>query len=237
MKQIYWTRSIENWNQDQGVFGKHLSKVTHIPCIKIHPTNSKLEGEFDTAIITSVNSLKYAGDNLISAIKNCETVYSHGEKTSKALKALGVVPKEFEIRTAQELFLKLMDIADFSSKYLYPSSKTPAFDMVEAMSTVGFNITSHIVYDILSKATSAAGEKLTESDKMNLAADGVYCFASPSAVRGFVDAFEPLVERKQKSKIVAIGPTTKEALAPHFDNIKMADFNTVEALFEAALNA
>ncbi len=212
-----------------------MERVIHIPCLSIAPTENKLEGKFDIGIVTSANALKYASNEVLSTLKSCKTVYSHGTKTIEALKKHGLECIQFDVRTAQEVFIKLRDMGDLDSSYLYVSSETPAFDMADALDSTGFSCTSHVVYRTTSKATTAAGFELVGDDIAAAAIDATYCFASPSAVKGFLEAFKPLKKRAEKSKIIAIGPKTREALAPHFKNITMAFENTVEALFEAAL--
>jgi uroporphyrinogen-III synthase len=106
-------------------------------------------------------------------------------------------------------------------------------------------LVEHIAsYATTSSLKTADGKSLTkeECDDLVTNPDLVLCFASPSAVRGFIDGLKAGSSRdekswvlKEKAQVVVIGPTTEDAARAHFNHITVSPWHEITALIQSVL--
>lgn len=246
MKDLIWTRSRSDWQEDLGTITKLISdpqiQVVHSPCIELTPTRQEYFGEtFDVAIITSANVLRFASDSVRAILSKCSHIYTHGTKTAALAAAHGLeqiitVPA----RTGDELIQALLPRIPHGSRVFLPSAEQPASDLSQILRNAGHEALALPIYRTISAACRSDGSSLTAED-IKSAQDswtGVVCFASPSAVKAFHDAYTPQANRLGRCLVaIALGPTTAKACVGHYAKIELAAGNTIEALVIAAQQA
>lgn len=149
----------------------------------------------------------------------------------KTIPVLAISPSTAKF--AQEMGANIMDISDgygedivelIKEKYiglkpLYPHAKTVAFDIERSLKKNGVEVGSFTVYK-----TSCSN-----IDKVELPADAICIFTSPSAIR----CFEQLYGFLPSYKIVCIGETTRSALPKDVEAI-VSETTSIQSTIESA---
>lgn len=236
---LVWTRPASDWPQDEILLKAAAGKarIERIPCVKIVPLPSDaVTGSFDAVIFTSSKAADLAlGDpSVLAAAKAAKGVYTHGPSTAKTLLKHGLSPTVVDVRTGQELGAALKKKLAPGSRILWPRVEDPAHDLEADLSAAGFPTQSFVCYRTETRAYGLSGEPLAKARLAELARDlaGVACFASPSAVEGFLKDLPP-----DRLIAVALGPTTAEACAGRFKTVFTATENGLEALVNRAIQA
>ena len=249
-KCLIWTRSLVDWAQDEELLRGFGSPILHLPCIEMVPLlpehlrkadkkAGRLEySEAPAFVFTSPHAVEFAVK--IPAIEEAMTgaygIFAVGPKTDQALKShgfSGIVPQN--VKDAESLATALPSQVDRSRPVILPGPKIRAYDIEMFLLNRGYKCQKLDLYETLSLAKGPDGVPLTPAmvDSVIQNLEGVVFFASASAVRGFVEVFEPSQNRlSEELDVVAIGDTTAKALAPHFNNVQTAPRPEVETSIE-----
>ena len=134
---------------------------------------------------------------------------------------------------AQDIGANILDISDgygenivelIKEKYvelkpLYPHAKIVAFDIESSLKKIDVEVDSFIVYE-----TSCS-----DTDIVELPANAICIFTSPSSVKCFEKSYEFL----PTYKVVCIGETTRSALPKDVDSI-VSESTSVQSTIESA---
>lgn len=238
---VIWTRSRADWDEDRALLARHGlvgASVLHVPCVALEAVAVGLSGygEYTDWVLTSAHAVAFfaADAGRLAALRAAPRVHTFGEATTAALAALGVNATAHEgLRTAEELTARLALTLPESAAILVPGAREPAFDVAGAMRAGGRRADAVACYAAVTGARRSDGSAFSAAHgkMLPLTWKGVACFASPSAVRGFTDAF-PATPRLLA---LALGPTTASAARKHaFAAVQVAPENTLECLAEVA---
>ena len=240
MKTLVWTRSIEDWASDEALLAKIVAPdiaIDHVPCIKLQPVEPEIPQTvgFTHAVFTSPHAVAFAFQNkkIWNIINQVQAVYTHGAATADALTRYGItatlVP---EVRTAETLGAWLDAHLSRAACILLPGPRESAFDLAGFLGAKGFETHSLVCYETATYAHAPDGMPLAAEHitELKTRTQQVVCFASPSAVRGFVRALP-----EAQLACVAIGPTTAEVARLFFPAVQIAEQNTLPSLVGRAL--
>ncbi len=239
MKSLVWTRPASDWVSDEILLKSMAAKarIERLPCVKILPVAAKkITGSYDTFVFTSSKAadLALADAKMVERAKGAANIFTHGPSTAKTLAKHGLKAEVIDVRTGQELATALKTRLAPGARVLWPRVEDPAHDIETDLKNAGFDADSFVCYRTETRVYGLDGKPLAkgrlEELKDNLT--GVVCFASPSAVEGF------LKDLPGKSLIaVALGPTTTAACEGRFKRLYMASENGIEALVKRAVTA
>lgn len=245
MTVLIWTRALTDWEEDAQKLSRTEQlpelNLMRVPCLKLAPVpvDSPISKDFTAAILTSANALRLAPPQLQDMLRQCQYVYTHGEKTAATARALGISSiEQIAVRTAEELAEMVIARLPHTAKVLIPTAAIPAFDLGEALRATGLDVTTITTYQTIQCVSRDDGSSLTqrEVETARRQWQGVVCFASPSAVGSFVTTFLPEPNRLRDSLVaVALGPTTAAACAEAFRSVQVAPQNRIDSLIDAAL--
>lgn len=190
--------------------------VNHIPILQIDYLQPSIEfSSYDYIIATS------------------KEVFTALDKIGdwKNIPVLAISPSTATF--AQEVGAKIMDTSDgyganvvdlIKEKYiglkpLYPHAKMVAFDIESNLKRYGVEAGSFIVYK-----TSCSN-----TEKVELPADAICIFTSPSSIKCFERSYEFL----PSYKVVCIGETTRSALPKEVDAI-VSETTSIQSTIESA---
>jgi uroporphyrinogen-III synthase len=245
MKSLVWTRPASDWQSDSQLL-KAVGEKAHIerlPCVAVTPVKVEpLTGKFDVLVFTSSKAADFAlvHHSVMMAAKQAKAVYTHGPSTAKTLARYDLRTEIIDVRTAEDLAAGLLAKLEPGTKVLWPRAKEPAFDLEGALNDGGLVATSFVCYRTDSGVLGLDGKPLAKGRLKALreSLTGVVCFASPSAVEGFVLDLEPRDHRLGREVIaIALGPTTAKACEGHFQTVKVAKANGLEALVARAVSS
>ena len=157
-----------------------------------------------------------------------------GERTAQVLCQYGMkVELVQEVRTAQEFLPYVRGQLAHGTFILLPGPKTRAFSFEKPLIDAGFLCRTVDLYETTPQLTFSDGRIPTPNEQRQLidSLSGTICFASPSACTGFVQCLSPPTNRLGRDlKAVAIGPTTAAACRLHFEQVYVAERNSVASL-------
>lgn len=241
-KVLIWTRTITDWTADRSLeaFADQGCNLLHIPCIEIEGV--AITGPVqpaDYVAFTSANAVSFSLNHaeLGKIIRSATAVYTHGVATATALAHHGIQVSLVPVRTAEELAQWLVRHLPKSASICLPGANEPAWPMVETLCNHGLQARGYSVYQTKSLARTHDGKTWTPEDAKLVQTSwrGIIAFASPSAVRGFCEVFNPKEGSIAKELIaVAIGPTTRDAAAKYFERVEMAEDNAIASLAATA---
>ena len=239
-KLMIWTRSFDDWPDDVAMIAASGVPALHLPCISTRALPfARPEGTFAVVIFTSVRAIHaaFADDRLAALVRSIPLVMSFGARCTSELERRGVrTYRPPEIHSAQGLVAHFVaDIAPSLKapvKVLAIGPSRPAYDASAAILSLGFEFTYLSVYETL--PLLALGEDECRHYRKEL--DGVVCFASPSAVQGFVETLMNGDHKELGTKLVAvaIGETTALTCRDHFCKVHCAATQELIALVEKA---
>lgn len=240
-----WTRSIDDFESDEPMVRALLPtgwELMHIPCLFTTPLATVApSGSFEAAIILSPNTIRYAMADvaLKGAITGAKAIYTHGATTAASLAEVGLKAHLVkDVRTSEDLAKWLGKTLPKGARCLWPTAAEPAFDLVKGLNAEGLVATRINCYRTETGARRADGVSLTAREITDLTAhlNGVVCFASPSAVNGFAQVFEPLKNRLRSALVAAVmGPTTATAANLNFEHVVVASASTLRDMVRAGL--
>lgn len=242
IKTIIWTRGTDDWQSDADLLARLVPqeiRVEHIPCIKLAALETPpalTQETWDHVVFTSAHGVSFALANpdLKEAIKKSKHVYTFGGATAQALAKHGISTIRPEgLRTGEDLGAWLSVHLPKDARVLVPGPKRPAFDLAQFLNLHDFQAQAAICYETEEKAHLPSGADLSSRklDELGCLAQAVICFASPSAVRGFLAGAPGILY-----PAAVIGPTTDAEAKKTFPVRRTATDNTFESLVLAALS-
>jgi uroporphyrinogen-III synthase len=241
MSQLIWTRAMDDWDRDKLLLQKSGHDALHLPCITLQGLPVRFpKHKPQVFVFTSSNAVRYTERHhaLVNLMRLGEAVYAIGPGTEKALKDLKVHVETCEgVHTAEQFAVWLSRNLSPETHVAWPTAREPSYNLAEHLARYRIHVDVLPVYHT-EKALHLPNGKLPDQsaiDRYIQSLEGIVCFASPSAVDGFIRSLTPSENRLKHELIaVVIGPTTKAAAEGHFQNIKMIDEPSIEKLAEIA---
>lgn len=244
MGLVIWTRSADDWEHDKLIFEKKDLDVLPLPCL----TMTGLAVRFPRRkpqifILTSANAVRYSARHpaLFNLMKSCESVFAIGPATQAELK-IHKVPSEIPpgVTNAEQLSNWLALNIKPGADIAWPCSREPSFDIAGALNRYDIHVEPLPVY-ATEKALHLPHGRLPEKEDLERyiqSLEGCVCFASPSAIEGFIRSLSPSENRLSSELIaVCIGSTTAAFAEGHFSRIRIAPTASVESLIDTAIEA
>ena len=235
---IIWTRSTSDWEVDAALFGS--TSVLHLPCIKTEAIPARLTSrKFDALVFTSVSAVRcaLADPKLSPVVRQIRRVFTHGARTAAVASDMGLEPTLVDEPTGAALGRFLATTLPTGTKILWPSASQVAHDITDELSKAQIQVTRVPVYTTTRQLHLPTGLSPNEKEKEHLirTLTGVVCFASPSAVDGFVGTLEPETNRLGRElTAIVIGPTTRDATVSYFEKVVTCHEATTAALATTA---
>jgi uroporphyrinogen-III synthase len=241
MPQLIWTRALDDWDQDKVYFEKVGREALHLPCIALQGLPVKFPRQKPQVFVfTSANAVRYTQRHhaLINLMRSAEAIYAIGAATQKALKDLKVNAEVSpSVQTAQDLAVWLSRNISPDTNVAWPCAREPSYNLTEHLARYHIEVEALPVY-FTEKSLHIPNGKTPDQqtiDRYIQSLEGTVCFASPSAVDGFIRTLNPSENRLKSSlRAVTIGATTKAAVEGFFDNIVTIGEPSVELLVETA---
>ena len=256
---VIWTRGREDWNLDLRALPVSVrKKILHLPCTEVVATklaNVTLKRLRQAAVsknivvlCTSPKAAKIAlaSKSLNHLLRRATYWMTFGPTTTQYLRSKGIkVTRPRGCESSADLFHHLQGRGDANLTFVVLRAKDPAFDLGRALKDVGLQAIDLVLYKTLAQMTDLAGKSISQPLRQALRAEvqGVVAFASPSAVRGFVQELakkdstsEPNQRRPAWRKnfiAVCIGPTTAAAARKNFVDVRVAKKSTIGELARA----
>ncbi|NDE16555.1 uroporphyrinogen-III synthase [bacterium] len=237
---MIWTRSAADLPADRGILDSLAVDVLHVPCLGIERTPDAMARLASAAkpgtrlVFTSQNAVRVFKETCEQAPETWKALttdasfYTHGKSTAAALMMAfgGDGSAETRVRcvdsrTSEELARELA--REKSTPVIWICGEEVAFDLTTVLATHGIDCARVPVYTTTAHPTDNDGRRLTgaslEESRALLARrlrgiKVVICFASPSAVRGWLEfAGNDSALRPGHIAAAVIGPTTARAAA------------------------
>jgi uroporphyrinogen-III synthase len=166
---------------------------------------------------------------LLLHIQSAARIYTIGKATYQSLASKGIhAIHPHTIKNSGQLTDYIIKNESREHAILLPGAKARAFDAASRLSEANFYAENLDIYETVS-ASRIAPEKMQIMEQDHISP--VICFASPSAVHGFISGCDEKLELlAQKSIAVAIGLTTDAACQPHFQKRCSASEPTLASL-------
>lgn len=241
MSSIIWTRAMDDWEYDKKILSDLDLEVLHFPCIELTPVPVRFPKQKPQIFIfTSANAVRYSQRHpaLINLVRSSEGVYAIGPSTQAALNAAKIhaeIPSE--IQTAEQMSIWISrNIAPHTSVAI-PSAKEPAFDFKGYLERYAIHVDVLPVYQT-HRTLRLPNGKVPDAatvERQIQSLEGVVCFASPSAVEGFVYTLTPQLNRlADELAAIVIGATTKKAAEAHFKRVILSEEQSIVSLAQKA---
>lgn len=241
MGSIIWTRAMDDWEYDKKVLHDLNLEVLHFPCIELTPVPVRFPKQKPQIFIfTSANAVRYSQRHpaLINLVRSSEGVYAIGPSTQAALAAAKIQAEiPVEVQSAEQMAIWISrNIAPHTSVAI-PSAKEPSFDFKGYLERYAIHVDVLPIYQT-HRTLRLPNGKIPDAatvERQIQTLEGVVCFASPSAVEGFVYTVTPQLNRlKDKLIAIVIGKTTEKAAQAHFTRVVVADEPSILSLAEKA---
>ncbi len=235
---VIWTRSEEDWEEDNILLENAQLNAFSLPCIKVReiPSSFSIPEHPKTAVVfcswrSAYFSLKSPG---FLKLLTKARFFCFGKKTEKFLKDRGVLVEILDdMRTASEIPPYLNKVLPKETFILLPGPKKRAFDLGRVLENRGF---SCLQMDLYETCSSLELSKI-EREFLVLHMEGIVFFASPSACEAFVQALNPLENRLSETlKIFALGPTTAKVCSHFFKDVHIASANNIACAIQDIKN-
>jgi len=181
------------------VFGLTPFSLPMIECVTMPAI---LSGEYDYAVFTSINSVKFFKPYISRVL--IDQIVSVGPSTANALLAEGIkadfMPETYSAEGMKELFA---DIDVEGKRFLFAGAKERAGDFHDYLETRGADVSMVTIYQTLPVAYSDGYIKQYLKDNEI----DIITFASPSAARAMLTDLGEVTQQ-----IVCIGKTTADAV-------------------------
>ncbi len=232
MKQIVWTRPAEDWDNDQKVMRstQHVLLVPLTRQIEICPTLP--QKPCDLVILTSkkaASAFVHKAQLSKEALAKPEYV-TFGLETYKYLLSLNLKARLIEASSAKKFAEMLCLEIKKNTSIWYPRPIDITFELSDYLRSQGLDVQDLAMYktEPVKALEPALIQKLT-------ADPCIVCFASPSAVKSFVDIILAHDSGRFHRYIpVVIGQTTKANAQSYFKEILVASHSTLQSLWEKA---
>jgi uroporphyrinogen-III synthase len=238
---LIWTRSLQDWENDRSVLGQLQEDTLHLPCIELAPLSVKFpKAKPQIFIFTSANGVSFAAQHtaLVNLMRTAEAIYAIGQATADALRSLRLTAHvPLDNASGEQFATWLANHLRPGSCLVWPCAKEPAYDLVEHLRHFHLTVERLPVYHTERCLRAPNGKRPDQTcvQRYVQTLEGVVCFASPSAVDGFVKTLGPAENRLRKElTAIAIGDTTASACRDHFDQVIIAKQHTLESLVHCA---
>ena len=236
MTLLIWTRSRKDWDRDRCAVESCGHTVLHLPCLKLRDMSSQCPDDVDRfVIVTSSNSVFFIKQNPSwrQGIVRFKGILTFGKETARSLDGLHSHIQCLPVGTGQQFSQKICQDYARRTRFLFVGAKYPAYDIVDHLKRSSFQIEKVSLYETIIGVDLSVEEKKRFTDRYRNR--GVICFASPSAVSGFLGLMKSGGSH-QKSQLhaVAIGPTTKALADAHFVTVDQAPEPKVSSLIRTA---
>lgn len=184
-------------------------QVTEIPFIEIELLQGlEISEKIPVAVFTSINAVKSVFD--VNQIQSSffEKIYCVGQKTKEYIESKGLFVNDVA-NNAYDLAQLLVNVKEHC---VFFSGNLRGDELPQILADNGVMVTEMIVYE-----TKILSKKVENNFDVVL-------FFSPSAVKGYVQAFNNL-----NTKVVCIGATTASEAVNYFEEVYIAESPTVEA--------
>ncbi len=253
-KIIAITRSREDSSEFIDLATKNNAKPLPLPTIELVSKGEKIVDDFldsvkqydpDYSVFMSSKAVKLLFDvarqvskfeKLQLAVANT-IVMAVGPKTKDALEKEGIkvahMPNTFSSVGVGELFTKLHAVG---KKVIVPRSGASTPFLKELLNKIGIDVKEIHLYDVCAFRDTTQWNEFRELFSQNKI-DGIV-FTSASSVRGFFEIMskdydeDSLLEKLQKSSIVAIGPFTADELKNFKVKNTVSEVHTVLGSFD-----
>ncbi len=222
-RTIVLTRAEEQSQETINFFKNKEANLISFPALEVVPVDAEAklkiileENKIDYLVFQSANAIKYFVQ--LVKEKNLNIDYEKmkvacvGKKTASFCSEnnikVDLVPEDFSALG----LLKLFAIEPLENKVvLLPRSAIGRDEFREGLKRFGATVKTIAVYDILIPKKESVAEEI---EKIRTSKIDWYLFTSPSTYQNFLTLLEISnpAEFFRKSKIAAIGPTTKEAI-------------------------
>jgi len=231
---LIWTRSQEDWAEDQALFQGYKGKYVHIPCLQTNAIPFQVhlpERPFFLAFTSAKGSdyfLKSKAGSLI--LQKAESIFAIGKASAEPLLKAQYHVEVAHSKNGRDFQTWILERTKVEDLFLLPGPRERAFDLAEGLKNAGRIAKQIDIYNTLATATTALGAPLDEKTIFEISLGAVACFASPSAVEGFSRVIA------ERTHIVAIcmGDTTA-ARASGFNRVCSVSEPTVGNLFAEAV--
>ena len=246
--QLIWTRAAEDLAEDRLLFDD-ITDVTWLPCITredLLPSDDVLARlacqRFSGAAITSLRTAERCTQllPLRSMLQQTPQVIALSLKIANRLQDAEIEAQSApDVTDGAGLGRWITDHCKPFGPWLLPGPRKRAFDLASYLADAGYQVQSLDLYQTRPEARNADGRALGGEDRDRLARNlgGVVCFASPSAVDGFVELFAERRQRLESMLAIAIGSTTARRAAGSFRTVQTAPESTVAALAKVGAQA
>ncbi|MCX6130319.1 MAG: uroporphyrinogen-III synthase [Proteobacteria bacterium] len=232
MKRIIWTRPIEDWQYDLKIV-KSDSAVLHFPVTRQILISPQFPSKAcDIVILTSRKAAEafLQTSPLHREQLNRVEFLTFGMETYKFLVAQNLKVRLIPVNNGKDFAQALVVEIKKGSVIWFPRPAEPAFAVGDFLRTYALE-----TYDIEMYRTEAIRNIDAEQIKRLIAEPSIVCFASPSAVRAFVDIIRSSDEARFYRYIpVAIGSTTMSSGQSYFPDSHLATHPTLQSLWEKA---
>ena len=246
--RIFWTRAVDDGKDDWTIFESSQEFMVNVPCIRTEPLEQVFwpDHHIDILVMTSKTCLRIAMASEFGrqTISQSNTIVSFGKKTSMAIEASGyqvLIPEN--VHSAEELSTWLTGWAKPDSVIRVLGPEHPAYPMAESLQAKGLdarNIPIYRTINVMPKSvvfSKQFKERLTVCDPTDSQAkslQSVVCFASPSAVKGFLAWLHREQVAVDHFIALTFSKSTLELVKKHFVGFLYAPENSIESLAKAA---
>ncbi|MBP6217126.1 MAG: uroporphyrinogen-III synthase [Oligoflexales bacterium] len=229
---IIWTRSQENWSTDQNILHPYRDQLVRIPCVHrevfAEPSGWHLSLRSESILVfTSAKAVEVSarqpelrdlmeqGKSLCVGPKTLGALRSHG--------CDGLHPPS--VGSAKDLAQYIRSVYPVRENvFVLPGAEERAYDLYSDLQSFGYECLRLNVYKTRTEARWEDGQCVASDslrrEEFVRTANGQVFFCSPSAVKGFIEAFEPSKNCLAKSlQCIAFGESTRRACEGHFEEI------------------
>ncbi len=236
---VIWTRASDHWLDDQRLFPPGIP-LESWPCIDtmVH-TDAEVAASCpswlpEIVVFTSMTAVLAAAKCpvLAPALNHMQCAVTFGSKTASAIDQAGWPLHRFLHATSAAQLPSAIAQAGWAKRPVWVlGPDSPSFDVATALRQIGGTAQHVPVYQTKPQAPKITLKSLAENQGLK-----VLCFASPSAVQGFlsVEGLPPL-KKTQHLIAVAIGTTTARMCRDHFAQVRVATSPVVESLARSAV--
>lgn len=244
MYKLIWTRSVSERADDLKLMSD-LNPMLFLPCIRTEFFDLKQDEKeaweksyFSCVVFTSLTGAKASLGLpwLKKIVTLANSVFCLGQKTNDFLASHNINACWFsECHTAKDLADNIIPLLNLKNEtILLPGAQERAFAMAEYFAAKGFNAKNLSIYKTVSEVDYDT--KLEPIDLLKRELTGVVCFASPSAIKGFVK-FLGIVEGEptKRFRAVTIGPSTSKVARLYFSQLSECSLPSLSLLYEQGL--
>ena len=248
---IIWTRSADDFQDDQRLFGHWRPYVLHLPCIrsqgletalisqslKVFTFNDPFAAYEKVVILTSWRAAHYAlAHPELAKLMAQARLFCFGAKTKAFLEERSCVVACLEnVHNASEIPQALRKFLRPEKTFiLLPGPKLRAYPLEAALRRDGYTTLAIDIYETIPLLRRGDSSVPNESEKQELiqTLTGFVFFASPSACQGFVDFFCPQNNRLSEVLVAfSLGQTTGEYCRKYFSRICVAKQQDIKSAF------